>query len=263
MKKVIFLVCACLLLFTGCGKEEKVFEPGELTYLSIPVSDTQKLCMRFPCETPVLNTDNNVFWNCEQNVNIYVMSSTYTGTALKTNYPDVYVRRDTVIKILDNCSIVVECESYMTSVFKELLGKAYLEDVDTQLEGDYRLETLPTYNNVEMCLDERNFYMPTNSVENSKTLYVSAIAVNGKDWIESWTKDVDYISLELMFLNLVSNNTEADYVTWYKDDDILYMEYGNNICAAKKLSYNQWYIYYGSMYYKDHILQGLDMIHRS
>lgn len=262
MRKLLCVISLCILFLTGCSEEQE-FTTGELVPLEIPVSDTEVLTINFPSSLQLVETDNNVYWEFDQDVNVYVMSSTSKGTSSKTGYENVYHTKATVSKILDSCSIVIECPNYMNSSFVDILGKTKISTNDVVLEQDYRLESLPTYNNVEMLLDEHNFYMPVSSVENKRTLYVSAIANNGTDWLECWTKDCDVITLELQMLTLVVNNTDADYVSWYKDDTIMYMEYGNNICAAKRLSYNQWYIYYGSLAYKDYIMQGLDLIHRS
>lgn len=261
MKRFLILIC-CILLLAGCG-EEQVFITGDLYNLEIPVSDTEVLTISFPSSVKLLETDNNVYWEFDQDVNLRVMTNTDIGTSRKTDYDSVYHSKATVSKILDNCSIVVECPEYMNDTFVSILGKSSLNTNDITLEQDYRLESLPTYNNVEMCLDEHNFYMPLSSSENDFTLYLSAISNTGTDWLECWTKDCEISLLEKQMLTLVSVNTDADYVSWYMDDGTLYMEYGENICAAKRLSFNQWYIYYGSAYYKDYILQGLDLIHRA
>ena len=155
----------------------------------------------------------------------------------------------------------------MVETFVSCLGNAHVVPTDVALDDKYRIDILDTYNNVEMCFDEHNFYMPSGSLLNAKSIYMASIATHELDWIESWIKDCTEDEVIEMFKPMVILNTTDDdkHVTWYnnRDSGIIYMEYGNNICAAKQLSFNQWYIYTSSLYYKDYVLQGVNTIHRA
>lgn len=260
MKKFLLLVAAIALSLCGCG-EEQVFATGELYGLEIPLSSHKYLLTEFPSSLTLLETDNNVFWTFDHDVNLYAFPNSAITWKHNTDYEDVEKSSDSVTKYTDYGRIVIECPSYMQDTFVELLGNATVMYWEFPFVLSRQLKELPEYEEVEMALDERSFYMPLESSKNDKSIYLSALCTDGTDWIESWTKDVDGSTLILQLAEMAVCNSSTEF-DWYQSSDILYIECGDHICAAKALSYNQWCIYSASARYKNHVIQALYRIHR-
>ena len=261
MKRILSVLCL-LMVLTMCACAEPPYTPSEFNTLSIVVSDKQDFRIQVPSDLTLVKTDNYNMWEFEEGVNIYVLTSKGAMSAKDTRYPNVFYSNNTLIADMDECSIVVEAPSRMLMYFLDALGTGEL--VDWNKDFDHKVEEikyLPEYQTQFMKLDEKNFYMPADSTVNGHSLFQSSICTNGTDWLESWIKDVDYESLCDLAYNLVNNNESSD-VIYYDSGDRLYIECGNNVFGAVRLSYNQWYCYYGSVYYKDCILQGINTVHR-
>lgn len=260
MKKILLVLLMALLL-TGCGKESEF--SGNTQLLNIPISDTQVCTFGIPIELGISQTDNNVYWKLTDGTEIRRLTVTTPGTSVPSKtFNDVYITDKSVLRTFDGCSVMITTSKQNVDVFETNLGSGSICDINMTLEKKKELEYLDAYADVEMELNDNNLLMPKDSIDCKIGTYMGAVFMENGSYIESFIKDgvADDI---LLCVNCLAKSNGEEVVHWYKSNDKMYIETDNQIAAAIKLTYNQWYIYTATVDYKDHILYGMEHIHFS
>lgn len=260
MKKVkLLFLLLCLTFLFGCNKNQEPVYSGSTFSLEVPISDTEVYKINLPVELSIIETDNNNFWKFSDDSELYCLSTSSVNEATYDNETGLYVTYNSMCKQFDNCCIIIKSKN--TSLRTYLASGSFV-DKKTELYKELELEHLPSYVEQEMAMTNSNLYMPMNSVEKQVNAYMVSMVTVGDSWLESWVIDGTLDEIKNHLCTLVLNNSGKEMLdSWYVNDDVLYLTAGNNIVGAKKLRYNEWYIYYGDASYKDYILQGIDKIH--
>lgn len=252
------LFILCLFILTGCGNKSEYPELSDYTVnLEIPVSDSEVMSIPIPGNIATTQeTDNHLYTKYLNDVKIYKISDTSEVGFKTTQYPGVLKSKTSVMYVSDDYCILVQCPSEYTSTFAKLLAKRELVEKNICLYTDNMLTEFPKHETMEdMIMLENNMYMPTESVAG---VLDTGVAVNfqGTSFIESYVQDGTYDQLIDEWSLLVLTNSVSTNVNWCTSEDIIYLESDEYCLVAKKLLYNQWYVYYGTKDWYDYMMTG-------
>ena len=265
MKKLIVLalLATSLTMTAGCAvtSTEETPVSSDTRRLQIPVGDDYLFEFNIPSDWNVSETDNNIYWKFSDSSTIYVTDILDHFT--EANDVGLYVSDVSVVKDFDDEERSVCLNTTQTELLSGYMASGEIVDVDTELYKEYKLRNLPTYADKqdEMSLSGNNLYMPDGVVESSMDIYTSELLCDGADWLECWIADGKLDELRNHFVTTcLANSGESRIDNWYESEEILYLKAGGNILAAKRLRYNEWYVYYGSEKYEDYILTGINKV---
>lgn len=250
----------------GCTSSDSgVILSGDTVTLQIPVSPTELFEVEIPKELSTFKeTDNNLYWKLSDDTTIYRMSELSTLTTEYDEDTGLYVAPKTVIKEFGDGCIIVATSKELQPTFVECMSKGTVREVNTYLDYSNELEELPSYTVKEMEMTESNMYMPVGAREADSGYYTCSILSNGDTWLESWILDGSLKDIQNKLVTIcLGNSGQTSLSSWYKTDDIIYLTAGDNVLAAKRLQYNEWYVYFGSVEYTDYILTGIEKVRRA
>lgn len=259
MKKNLFILVFICILLCGCSSEPEVLFSGVTRTIEVPISTGTLYSFEMPVELETISTDNHNFWEFNDGSEIYCMSGTNLTNMEYSKEYDLYENDTAFCKVFDDCYIIV---TNGQDCIKEYLSKGVTREVNAVLYKELESDSLPAYEEQEMEMTKANLYIPLNSKDEQINAYMVSLVSTRDDWLESWLIDgtADDIVGDLCTLAMCNTNcTKID--KWYQSEDIIFITAENNIVAAKKLRYNEWYIYYGTTTYKDYILQGINKVH--
>lgn len=261
MKRILTLFLSALLVLSVVACGEEYTYTGTQT-LEIPIDDSHICTILLPQSLVLQETDNNTFWSFSEDVSLQLVTSTSPGTAkVYEESAGVYTTGDTVILLFDNSSLLCQCGAEKVDAIATLFCSKTVREAKYDVE--YKtIEKMDFASGFEMVLDKHNFYMPVEATLGTTTVYMSSIYTVGTDWVESWVKDCSEDVLFTMMTTLALTNAGDTVVSWHATDDLHYMSCGNNVVGAKRLSGNQWYIYYASNAFSYYVQQGLTTLHR-
>lgn len=258
MKKILLLLLS-LVLLCGCNEKEAPVYSGATYSIEVPITATTAYVFNLPVELAITETDNNTYWLFSDGTRLYCLSEVAYNYMSYDSVLDVYTTSDSICKKFKDCGILLKNT--------DVNLKHYLVDGKYEDRGNYVLnpdnrDLKPDYKQVEMFMTDSNLYMPEEAEEHLVNEFKVSMISDSKDWLESWVQDGKIEEIETKLITLALNNSSSDDIdSWYKDDEIVIYVSGDNIAAAKKLRYNEWYIYYGTYKYDDYIYQGLDKVH--
>ena len=258
MRNVIIMLL-CLTLLSGCSKQEEPVYSGSTFILEVPINSTEVYEFSLPTELSIVETDNNNFWKFSDGSELYCLSTSSINDATYDEATDLYVTYNSMCKQFEECCIIIKTKA---TALRPYLASGSFKNKRTELYRELELKHLPAYKEQEMAMTDANLYMPLNSVDHQVNAFMVSMVSNGNSWLESWVIDGTLDDIKDSLCTLALNNSNKDMLdSWYLSDDVIYLTSGSNIVGAKKLRYNEWYVYYGDVTYKDYILQGLDKIH--
>lgn len=260
MRKLLPLLL-CMLLLVGCGANNGTVQlSGQTKTLEIVLTDNEVLQMQIPIEMIPEIQDNNHYFQFSDNVLIIRMMSTVT-TSKYNEQLDLYLSAKSATRMFDNCSVVVQADGTLLSALTDALSKATVVTKTFYLDDDKQLAFLPAYNRMDMVLDG-NIYMPENCVPVQFDVYEAKLYCEGNGWLQSYIMDSTFDDLLPKILTLVTNNTGSSEIKgWYKNDEMFYCYTDTTVVGVKKLAFNTWYIYQGSIDMSDYVLTGINTIH--
>lgn len=271
MKKRILPILLIICLIAGCGEEpissnSPTSDPIES--IEVPVDAETVWAFDLPSGSQILETDNNSYWRLSDDTTIYLTSLIGHATTEYDSSTDVYTNSILVSKDFTDAekSICITPKNNKVTKWAKILSKGNKVSKKTQLFKELEVLELPTYIDVsdDMKMYDNNLYMPFGAIETQLDIYTAELICNGANWMECWIADGTMEELQDTLVNICICNSGLDQLdSWYQDEDTLYITAGNSILAAKKLRYNEWYIYYGSSMYKDYILTGISKVHSS
>jgi hypothetical protein len=260
MKKFISILVVLSILLTGCSftkSNSDSIKLSDATYtLEIPVADGKVFTIEVPTDLQIMATDNNVYFKFNNDIVMYATHNTESSSEV-TKYA--------VSRQVEERYIFARCDGAVNRL-KETFGNGIIKDCDVKLYIETELKEFPEYMDMsdDMILYDNNLYMPDGCEENTVNIYTSELLCDGESWLESWIMDGTYDDIKDTLATYCITNSGSDKINyWYKDDNIVIMYSGDNIVAAKKLRYNEWYVYSGSAMYEDYILTGVDKVHSS
>lgn len=258
MKRIILFVMCLILLLTGCGATGETEYSGATKSIEILLKDNKILTLQIPVEMEVATTDNHYYWEFTNGTTIYRITSQVTLGTYNAEQ-DIYLGNNTVSKNFEDCSVTIAFDSNVGNVLKPYLAQAAVTEKSATIPDYSRLESLPSYKEEEMIL-KGNCYMPPNTVDNPMNLD-SEVYLDGASWLQSWILDAKEEDMKTSLLTLAVLNTSDVFLkSSYESEDVYYYATDATIVAAKRLSYNSWYIYYGSSDMLDYILTGLEKV---
>lgn len=262
MKKVFvtLLSIIALLSLTACSTDDTEMSRATKP-LEILLTDTDVLRIDIPVELAVTKRDNQHYWEFNNGVGIYRMTST-ASTAPYDEEHGVYVGKSSVIRNFDTCCVLINCSGNIKEYFIDALSKATVVKKDALPYVEYQMEYLPTYTEKADMELVGNMYMPPNCEDVLYDIYDSKLYTQGTEWLQSMIIDAKLDDLRPRLLTLALINSGAERVSgWYESDDIFYCYTDSCVVGAKKLAFNSWYVYYGSPTMVDYIRTGIDKVH--
>lgn len=271
MKKHFLLLALVVLFVAGCGdapisSNSPTSDPIES--IEVPVDAKTVWAFELPSGSNVLETDNNSYWRLTDDTTIYLTSLISHTDAEYDESTGVYMNSVMTCKDFTEIgkSICITPKSSEIKKYAKILSKGDTVAKRTSLFTELEVASLPEYTDMsdDMKMYDNNLYMPFGAIETQLDIYTAELICNGANWIECWIADGTMEELQDTLVNICICNSGLDQLdSWYQDEDTLYITAGNSILAAKKLRYNEWYIYYGSSMYKDYILTGISKVHSS
>lgn len=262
MKKVsvALLLFLCIFGLIGCGGKDTPIS-GATQTLEILLTDTDVLSVEIPVELVVSKRDNQHYWEFNNGVGIYRMTSTQS-TASYDEEHDLYIGNSSVIRNFDTCCVVVNCSGNLKDYFIEALSKATISKKDALPYVEYQIESLPKYTEAADMELIGNMYMPPNCEDVLYDIYDSKLYTQGADWLQSMIIDAKLDDLRPRLLTLALLNSGEERISgWYESDEIFYCYTDTCIVGAKKLAFNSWYVYYGSPSMVNYIRTGIEKVH--
>lgn len=267
-RNILFLLLSCFCL-SGCTKSDEAYTlSGNTVPLEIPVGDTESYRFEIPTEFVTVETDNNVYWKFSDGTTIYLTQLINHTASEYDESLGIYTSDLTAVIDFEEYSksICITTDTSYCSTIAEYLADGEIVEKDINLYVENELDELPTYVDMSdaMALSENNLYMPEAVQESAVGIYTADLYCDGTYWLESWIMDGTYDDIINKLTNICLNNSNVEYVDkWFYDDTHLLLFAGDNVLGAKKLRYNEWYIYYGSHNYFDHIMTGIEKVHSS
>lgn len=255
MKKLFLLIILTGTVLCGCGTEKEDAVIEEVRKLEVPVSDTEYISLTIE-DIPIVETDNHTFWELEDGTVISVSTDIASDKNSADNpFTWLYNRtfeNNLYMHVPDN-----KLWFYTSNLDALALGR------DLTLNNDVEIYELPDYVQKEMVLLSNNLYLPEGTEDNNVLGVTCSLYTAGTGWLKSYIYDGDFHDVSTSLVNIVLLNSGSGVDSWYYDGSILYITSGNNIIAAKKLQYNEWYVYYGSSEFRDYILTGVNTVRSS
>ncbi len=262
MRKLLCLLLSVALLLSicACGSDD-INLSGASNTLEILLNDEDVLCLQVPVELSIVKRDNIHYWEFTSNVGIYRMTSLQT-TAKLDEETGLYLSSTAVIRNFDDCCVVINCSGTLQEYFKNALMSATIKQKDSKPYKELEITRLPSYAEKTDMELQNDMYMPPNCEDVLYDIYASRLYTQGADWLQSIIMDAKLEDLRPMLLTLATMNSGTDRVTkWYESDDIFYCETAHCVVGAKKLAFNSWYVYQGSVSMQDYILTGIEKVH--
>ncbi len=266
-KRVALVLCAGAIFLSGCGDTGSTSEQVTASSVQVPIESGLVWNVKLPEGVGVAETDNCVYWKFTDDTTMYCTDKISHIAAKYNKDKNIYTTSTGVSKDFTSKTLAInsanksDVESYTTS-----METGEESQVDTQLYKENRIEKLPSHIDMshDMEMTESNMYMPSNSTAPVLDVYKAELLCEGTDYLESWIQDGKLSEIESWLCTIaISNSGESSVTEWFKNDNTLLVKSGNHIVGAKKLKYNEWYIYSGTDKYEDYIITGLDKVHSS
>ena len=265
--KILLGIISCVSLLSGCSDISSVDESQYAATSTFYVPITQERLFRFylPDVLQIVETDNNVYWKFSNGDQLFVMEPIDYSVSKLDEESGLYLTDTTIIKDFEDCCIYMQVQKGEVDILKNLLADGYTVKLKNELYVEKQMSELPSYTDMSdsMFLSEHNLYMPEGVHDTMVNIYTAeVICKSPTSWLETWIIDGTFEDIYPQLCSIACTNsgvTEID--KWYSDDTIFYASAGNNIVCAKKLRYNEWYVYYGSSDFLDYILTGVNKVH--
>lgn len=262
MKKVsvALILFLCIFNLVGCGGKDTPIS-GATQTLEILLTDTDVLSIEIPIELVVTKRDNQHYWEFNNGVGIYRMTSTQSTASYDAEH-DLYIGNSSVIRNFDTCCVLINCSGNLKDYFIGALSQATISKKDALPYVEYQLKSLPAYTETTDMELVGNMYMPPNCEDVLYDIYDSKLYTQGADWLQSMIIDAKLDDLRPRLLTLALLNSGVERISgWYESDEIFYCYTDTCIVGAKKLAFNSWYVYYGSPSMENYIRTGIDKVH--
>lgn len=249
----IILLATCLIM-TGCKHEP---EEVATVKFDIPLSGNMYCSLDIP-DTWVLTEQNGLnYWCFNDLVNIYKSETQFDVGAKdgQTTYSTYSVSRD----FDDGTSVIISVDKAQLDTAGELLDNAEVKECSVMQYKELGLNSIPEYAQQEMVITENGLYMPVGYDYVTSNRFTGSHLMSGTDYITSWIMKYKLIDLKPFLHNvLMCNSPDSGISKWYESDDIYIAWSGNNVVAAKKLTYNLWYCYTATANtYNDYVIQAM------
>ena len=273
MKKLLTVfLCLISITLTGCGVKQISYN-GNTSVLELPVSDTAIVRLNIPDELECSFNDSIIGRKYSDGTVIEACSVDYHDgkldeeTKVKSGklVNTYWVNKQFEDKVI---LITFENKAYM-DYWKNVLATAEIVQVQTTLANIPIIDEL-SYESKEdiMQVNDVNLYMPSSSGEETldkSTIngLTASIVSEGDSYLLAFIQDGTYEEIkERMLTYCIANSTQNSIDKYYPEDKQGISVYysGDNILGMKKLTHNSYYVYLGSLDYKDFIYTGLHKV---
>lgn len=273
MKKLLTVfLCLISITLTGCGVEQIPYN-GSTSVLELPVSDTTVVRLNIPDELECNFNDSIIGRKYSDGTVIEACSVDYhegkldEETKVKSGklVNTYWVNKQFEDKVI---LITFENKAYI-DYWKNVLATAEIVKVQTTLANIPIIDEL-SYESKEdiMQVNDVNLYMPSSSGEetlNKSTIngLTASIVSEGDSYLLAFIQDGTYEEIkERMLTYCIANSKQNSIDKYYPEDKQGISVYysGDNILGMKKLTHNSYYVYLGSLDYKDFIYTGLHKV---
>lgn len=270
--------CICFTIFTillcGCMTainvtDDNIVANADGAYvdtIEVPITDSYAYIIKLPKAMQVIETDNNVYWKLSDDITIYLTQPVNHTASEYDEETGVYVSNTSVMLDFDTNTLIMQTKQSNVDSLVECLCNGSRVLKDTSLPRDCETKDFPAYDDMSnyMELTSGNLYMPKDYEKTSLYFYTSELMCSGSEWLETWILDGNLEDIKDHLVNIaLCNSGHALVSSWYYDGDIFIVQAGDNIVCAKKLRYNEWYVYSGSANYKDYMYTGIQKVHTS
>ena len=273
MKKLLTVfLCLISITLTGCGVKQISYN-GNTSVLELPVSDTAIVRLNIPDELECSFNDSIIGRKYSDGTVIEACSVDYHDgkldeeTKVKSGklVNTYWVNKQFEDKVI---LITFENKAYM-DYWKNVLATAEIVQVQTTLANIPIIDEL-SYESKEdiMQVNDVNLYMPSSSGEETldkSTIngLTASIVSEGDSYLLAFIQDGTYEEIkERMLTYCIANSTQNSIDQYYPEDQQGISVYysGDTILGMKTLTHNSYYVYLGSLDYKDFIYTGLHKV---